>query len=96
MNGKNKVNKKGVSRRDENSIVAMVDPRYNFRAEVGTLPGSPAKAKTRLGGQPRAIFPELAAEMVRGDLKQAERDRLNQGDGYSTPYFHESHKPFRP
>ncbi|MCB0639305.1 MAG: GDP-mannose 4,6-dehydratase [Lewinella sp.] len=41
-----------------------------------TLLGDPAKAKGKLGWVPKISFDELVAEMVREDLKSAERDEL--------------------
>ncbi len=58
-----------------NCIVA-VDPRYFRPTEVETLLGDPTKAREKLGWTPKVNFRELVAEMVREDLKSAERDEL--------------------
>jgi GDPmannose 4,6-dehydratase len=66
-----------------------VDPRYFRPTEVETLLGNPAKAKARLGWAPRVSFTELVAEMVREDLKAAERDELCRREGFATYDHHE-------
>jgi GDPmannose 4,6-dehydratase len=69
--------------------VVAVDPRYFRPAEVESLLGDPGKAKTRLGWQPKVTFEGLVAEMVREDLKAAERDELVKKHGYAAYDFHE-------
>jgi len=69
--------------------VVAVDPRYFRPTEVETLLGDPSKAKARLGWQPRTSFKQLVAEMVREDLKAAERDELVKKHGYSAYDYHE-------
>jgi GDPmannose 4,6-dehydratase len=72
----------------ESPIVA-VDPRYFRPNEVETLLGDPTKAKEKLGWIPKITFNELVAEMVREDLKTAERDELVKHHGYKTLDYHE-------
>lgn len=72
----------------EKCIVA-VDPRYFRPTEVETLLGDPSKAKAKLGWTPKIGFAELVAEMVREDLKVAERDELVKKHGYKTMDYHE-------
>ena len=69
--------------------IVSVDPRYFRPAEVETLLGDPSKAKTKLGWQPKITFDELVKEMVREDLKAAERDELVKRHGYHTNDYHE-------
>ncbi|MBI1398395.1 MAG: GDP-mannose 4,6-dehydratase [Betaproteobacteria bacterium] len=71
------------------NVVVAVDPRYFRPAEVETLLGDPTKARTKLGWTPRVSFEELVAEMVREDLKAAERDELVKRHGYSAYDYHE-------
>jgi GDPmannose 4,6-dehydratase len=71
-----------------NWIVA-VDPRYFRPTEVDTLLGDASKAATKLGWRPRITFNELVQEMVREDLKTAERDELVKRHGYYTNEYHE-------
>jgi len=69
--------------------VVAVDPRYFRPTEVQTLLGDASKARRQLGWTPKISFAELVAEMVREDLKGAERDELVRKHGYSTPNRHE-------
>ncbi len=70
-------------------VIVAVDPRYFRPTEVETLLGDPAKAKAKLGWTPKITFDELVAEMVREDLKAAERDELVKKHGYRTMDYHE-------
>jgi len=67
----------------------QVDPRYFRPTEVETLLGDPSKAKAKLGWTPKTTFEELVAEMVREDLKSAERDELIKHHGYKAMDYHE-------
>jgi GDPmannose 4,6-dehydratase len=69
--------------------IVAVDPLYFRPTEVETLLGDPTKAKEKLGWTPRITFDELVAEMVREDLKSAERDELIKHHGYKSMDFHE-------
>ncbi len=71
-----------------NCIVA-VDPRYFRPTEVETLLGDPTKAREKLGWTPRVSFEELVAEMVREDLKAAERDELVKRHGFTAYDYNE-------
>jgi len=71
-----------------NCIVA-VDARYFRPTEVDTLLGDPTKARTKLGWRPQTTFNQLVAEMVREDLKSAERDELVKKHGYSAYDYNE-------
>ena len=73
---------------DGRCIVA-VDPRYFRPTEVETLLGDPTKAREKLGWQPRISFDELVKEMMREDLKAAERDELIRRHGYTAFDRHE-------
>ena len=73
----------------EEKPIVQVDPRYFRPTEVETLLGDPSKAKDRLGWEPATTFNELVAEMVREDLKDAERDELVTQHGYSAYNYHE-------
>jgi GDPmannose 4,6-dehydratase len=66
-----------------------VDPRYFRPTEVDTLLGDPTKAREQLGWEPEVSFRELVAEMMREDLKEAERDALCRKEGFATPRRHE-------
>ena len=69
--------------------MVRVDPRYFRPTEVETLLGDPTKAKKKLGWKPKIKFPQLVAEMVREDMKSAERDELVKRHGYSVYDYHE-------
>ena len=73
---------------DGNCIVA-VDHRYFRPAEVDTLLGDATKAQQKLGWTPIITLKELVAEMIREDLKSAERDELVKKHGYNTYDYHE-------
>ena len=74
------VNEKGYDERGR--CIVAVDPRYFRPTEVETLLGDPSKAKLTLGWEPKISFDELVTEMVREDLKAAERDELVKRSGY--------------
>jgi len=82
------VDEKGYDTASGKCIVE-VDPRYFRPAEVETLLGDPTKAKEKLGWTPKTPFTELVAEMVREDLKDAERDDLCHREGYKTYRYYE-------
>jgi GDPmannose 4,6-dehydratase len=69
--------------------IVAVDPRYFRPTEVETLLGDPTKAREKLGWTPKIGFKELVAEMVREDLKTAERDELIKKHGYKAMDYHE-------
>jgi GDPmannose 4,6-dehydratase len=64
--------------------VVAVDPRYFRPTEVETLLGDPSKARLKLGWTPKITFEELVSEMVREDLKSAEREKLVISHGFKT------------
>ena len=69
--------------------VVRVDPRYFRPTEVETLLGDASKARNKLGWVPKVDFKSLVAEMVREDLKGAERDELVKRHGFSAYDYHE-------
>jgi GDPmannose 4,6-dehydratase len=69
--------------------IVAVDSRYFRPTEVETLLGDPTKAKEKLGWTPKITFDELVAEMVREDLKAAERDELVKRHGYKAMDYNE-------
>ncbi len=68
-----------------NKCIVAVDPRYFRPAEVETLLGDPTKAREKLGWVPTTTFAELVEEMMREDMREAERDQLVKAHGYK--YF---------
>lgn len=81
------VNEKGYGQ--SGACIVSVDPRYFRPAEVESLLGDPSKAKSKLGWRAKISFAELVKEMVREDLKTAERDELVKRHGYYTNEYHE-------
>ncbi len=75
---------------DQNGrCIVSVDPRYFRPTEVESLLGDASKAKALLGWTPKTTFDELVAEMVREDLKSAEKDELVKKHGYQTMDYRE-------
>ncbi len=70
-------------------VILRVDPRYFRPTEVETLLGDASKAREKLGWTPKISFKELVAEMVREDLKAAERDELVKKHGYQAFDYNE-------
>ncbi|MCM2461601.1 GDP-mannose 4,6-dehydratase [Pseudomonas sp. CG7] len=66
-------------------VIVRVDPRYFRPAEVETLLGDPSKAKKNLGWVPEITVQEMCAEMVREDLKAAQRHALLKQHGHEVP-----------
>ena len=79
----------GEGRGEGGSFIVAVDSRYFRPTEVETLLGDASKAKNKLGWVPKVTFKELVAEMVREDLKAAERDELVKRHGYNAFDYHE-------
>lgn len=69
--------------------LVCVDPRYFRPTEVETLLGDARNARDKLGWEPRTSFADLVSEMVREDLRNAERDELVKRHGYLANDFHE-------
>jgi len=70
-------------------VLVEVDKRYFRPTEVETLLGDSTKAREKLGWVPEITLDEMVAEMVREDLKIAERDELCKREGYQTFDYHE-------
>lgn len=66
-------------------VIVRVDPRYFRPAEVETLLGDPSKAKQKLGWVPEISAQAMCAEMVREDLKIAQRHALLRLHGHYAP-----------
>jgi len=82
------LDEKGINQ-DSGKVLVEVDPRYFRPTEVETLLGDPSKAKQKLGWQAEISLEEMVAEMVREDLKIAERDELCRREGFQTFNYHE-------
>jgi GDPmannose 4,6-dehydratase len=75
------VDEKGYNTETGKCILA-IDPRYFRPAEVETLLGDASKAKRQLGWSPQTSFRDLVSEMMREDLRLAERDELVKKHGF--------------
>lgn len=64
-------------------VIVAIDPRYFRPAEVDTLLGDPAKAKSELGWIPQITLDEMVAEMVANDLDVAKRHALLKKHGFT-------------
>jgi GDPmannose 4,6-dehydratase len=56
---------------------------------VETLLGDASKAKEKLGWVPKTTFQELVAEMMREDMREAQRDELVKQNGFKYFNYHE-------
>lgn len=65
------VDEEGVD--PQGNVVVKVDPRYFRPAEVDLLLGNPAKAREKLGWEPKVDFAGLVDMMVDADLADIER-----------------------
>ena len=81
------VEEKGYDARGQ--CIVAVDPRYFRPTEVESLLGDATKARLKLGWTPKISFHELVSEMMREDLKAAERDELVKKHGYTAYDRHE-------
>jgi GDPmannose 4,6-dehydratase len=62
--------------------VVAVDPQYYRPTEVELLIGNPAKAKAKLGWEPKYDLQALCSEMVQMDLDLFKRDQLLKSAGF--------------
>ena len=80
-------NEKGFD--ETGKCIVAVDPRYFRPTEVETLLGDASKARKKLGWTPKITFAKLVQEMMREDLKAAERDELVKRHGFAAYDYHE-------
>lgn len=62
--------------------VVAIDPRYYRPTEVDLLIGDPAKAKAKLGWEPKHQLKSLVAEMVEYDIINFKKDQLLKEAGF--------------
>src|SRR5262249_10479359 len=70
-------NEQGIDATGER--IVAIDPRYLRPAEVDNLVGDAARARQKLGWKPRMHFADLVAEMVREEMKIAQREISGKG-----------------
>jgi len=75
------VNEKGIDKKTGKALIE-VDPRYFRPAEVDLLLGDSSKAREQLGWKPKYDLNMLVKEMVKEDLKLAEKEKTLQDNGY--------------
>jgi GDPmannose 4,6-dehydratase len=59
--------------RSSGRVVIKIDPRYFRPTEVDVLLGNPAKAKEKLGWEPKTTFKELVRIMALADYEKTRR-----------------------
>lgn len=69
--------------------IICVDPRYFRPSEVDNLLGDATKAREKLSWIPKTSFQSLVSEMMREDLKIAQRDELVKQHGFAAYDYHE-------
>jgi GDPmannose 4,6-dehydratase len=82
------VNEKGIDSHNGVERV-LVDPRYYRPTEVDTLLGDPTKAREKLGWTAKTTLEQLCSEMVRADLREAEKDELCKREGHRIYHYFE-------
>jgi GDPmannose 4,6-dehydratase len=64
-------------------IILRIDQRYFRPSETDSLLGDPSKAMEKLGWKPETTAKEMCNEMVKNDLKEAQKIALLRKHGYS-------------
>ncbi|MDD4875420.1 MAG: GDP-mannose 4,6-dehydratase [Candidatus Pacebacteria bacterium] len=82
------VKEKGTDKKT-GEIIVEVDPRYFRPVEVDSLLGDPAKAREKIGWQPKISLQEMAKEMVLSDLEEAKRDVHLKNGGFKIKNYFE-------
>jgi len=82
------VNEQGIDKKT-NRVLIEIDPQYFRPTEVDALLGDATKAREKLGWTAKTPLQDLVAEMVREDLKDAERDDLCRREGFPVLNRHE-------
>ena len=68
------VDERGIN--DDGNVIVRVDPLYFRPAEVETLLGDITLAKKELNWKPTISIDQLIEEMIQGDMKLAEKEKI--------------------
>lgn len=74
-------NEKGINKKT-GKVVVEVDSRYFRPTEVVSLSGNASRAKKDLGWKPKISFKELIKEMVKHDIKEAQKELYLRDGGF--------------
>ncbi len=74
-----------ITRLRPGKIIVSVDPVYFRPADVVSLIGDAAKARSTLNWRPEISFEQLVHEMVDGDFRQTSREAVCALNGYPLP-----------
>jgi len=74
---------------EKGKVVMKIDKNYYRPTEVELLIGDPAKAKTKLGWEPKHNLDAIIKEMVEYDIKIFNRDKYLQQGGHEIINYHE-------
>lgn len=75
------VDEKGIDAKT-GKVLIEVDPRYFRPAEVDLLLGDSAKARQKLGWEPKYDLQMMVKEMIEEDLKEAQKAKVLKEKGY--------------
>lgn len=75
------VDERGIDK-NTGKVLVEVDPRYFRPTEVDLLLGDSSKARRELGWTPKYDLPALIKEMVREDMKEAQKENFLKNEGY--------------
>ncbi len=71
------------------NTVVRIDPKYYRPTEVELLIGDPAKAKKKLGWEPKYDLPALVKDMMRSDMKLMRKEQYLKEGGFRTMNYFE-------
>ena len=70
-------------------VLIAIDPHYFRPTEVETLLGDPTKVHDKLGWKASISFQDMVAEMIREDMRDAQKDELCRSKGFRTYQYFE-------
>lgn len=74
---------------EKGKVVLRIDPNYYRPAEVELLIGDPAKAKEKLGWEPKHQLDDIIREMVESDLKLFSKEKYLRQGGHEVNSYDE-------